>query len=201
MLAILNRFLDGKSPAQVIAFDLALLACVGTLDHLTGFEFSVSIFYLLPIALAAWYTPQWVGYFFCVLSAMVWLLVDYTSGHAYSNWFIPYWNTGIRFGFFLVTARLLIQLKTSLRYQQALAKTDSLTGLLNARAFNDLSHHLFGLAARYHHRAVMGFIDIDDFKAVNDTLGHREGDRVLKTVANTLIPMCAHHGCRRSHGG
>lgn len=186
MLAILKRFLDGRSPAQVIAFGLVLLASVGALDYLTGYEISFSIFYLLPIALVTCYTPQWVGYFSCGLSAAVWLLVDHTSGHTYSNELIPFWNTGVRLGFFLVTSHLLIQLKTSLRYEQALAKTDGLTGLLNACAFKDLCHHLFELSTRYHHPAMLGFIDIDDFKAVNDTSGHPEGDRVLKRVANAL---------------
>ena len=151
MLAILKRFLDGRSPAQVIAFGLVLLASVGALDYLTGYEISFSIFYLLPIALVTWYTPQWAGYFSCGLSAVVWLLVDHTSGHTYSNGLIPFWNTGVRLGFFLVTSHLLIQLKASLRYEQALAKTDGLTGLLNARAFKDLCHHLFELSTRYHH--------------------------------------------------
>lgn len=186
MLTALKKFLDGRSPAQVIAFALALLAFVGTLDHLTGYELSFSIFYLLPIVLVAWYTPQWIGYSFCGLSAMVWLFVDNISGHTYSNGLVPFWNTGVRLGFFLVATYLLMQLKSNLEKEQALARKDGLTGVLNARAFKVRSHHLFELAARYHHPAALGYIDIDDFKAVNDTSSHSEGNRVLKTVANTL---------------
>ncbi len=67
MLNALKKYLDGRSSAQVIAFGLVLVASVGTLDHLTGYEFSFSIFYLLPIAIVAWYTQKWVGFFFCGL--------------------------------------------------------------------------------------------------------------------------------------
>ncbi|MGH8744625.1 MAG: GGDEF domain-containing protein [Burkholderiales bacterium] len=127
-----------------------------------------------------------MGFFFCGVSAVVWLVADYTAGHPYSNELIPIWNAGVRFGIFLLTSYLLIELKTHLMHEQTLAKSDGLTGVLNVRAFKDVSRNLLELAARYHRPAVLGYIDIDDFKAVNDTSGHSEGDRVLKAVANVL---------------
>lgn len=186
MLNAINTYLSNRSPAQVVVLGLVLVAAVGTVDHLTGYELSFSIFYLLPIVLVTWWTQKWVGLVFCGLSAMIWLFADYASGHTYSKGLIPLWNTGVRLGFFLVTWHLLIQFKTSLRHAQVLAETDGLTGVLNGRAFRNLAHHLFMSAARHHRPVALGFIDIDDFKAVNDTSGHTEGDRVLKTVANTL---------------
>ncbi len=184
------RYFDKKSPVQVILFGLFLLAAVATIDHLTGYELSFSIFYLLPIVLVTWHSKRWVGFVFCGLAAMTWLFVDYASSHTYSNGFMPIWNSGVRLSFFWVTATLLDELKIRMQNEKTMAKTDGLTGIFNARAFKELSASFLELAERHLHPFTLGYIDVDNFKAVNDSFGHSEGDRVLKTVANTLT-RCA----------
>ena len=149
MLSMLRRLLADRSPFQVTVLGLVLLASVGILDHLPGYEISFSIFYLFPIVLVTWYGKRWLGFPFCGLAALVWLLVDYSSGHPYSHHLIPLWNSGVRLGFFLVTSYLLAELKTLLDHEKILAKIDDLTGVLNARAFKDASRGLLELASRY----------------------------------------------------
>ena len=64
---------------------------------------------------------------------------------------------------------------------------DPLTGLLNRRAFSDRLEHEI-LIGRSHGSAVaLALIDVDNFKAVNDTLGHAVGDQVLQAVASVLL--------------
>jgi diguanylate cyclase (GGDEF)-like protein len=186
MLTVLRIFLNRMSPGQATALALALVGLVGVLDGLTGNELSFSIFYLLPIMLVTWYAQKGSGYLLCGISAAVWLLVDYTSGHIFTHWMIPVWNAFVRLGFFLMITYLLSELKDHLRFEESLAKTDDLTQVLNARAFKDVSGRLFHLAARHHHPIVLGYIDLDNFKGVNDRFGHSEGDHVLQTVARTL---------------
>jgi diguanylate cyclase (GGDEF)-like protein/PAS domain S-box-containing protein len=76
-----------------------------------------------------------------------------------------------------------------LRYQEQLrrlAEHDSLTGLRNRRRFErDISEQV-GRARRYGELATLLMIDLNGFKRINDTYGHRIGDRVLKTVAAAL---------------
>jgi diguanylate cyclase (GGDEF)-like protein/PAS domain S-box-containing protein len=76
-----------------------------------------------------------------------------------------------------------------LRYQQQLqflAEHDALTGALNRRRFErDVSEQV-GRARRYGEQAVLLIIDVDRFKEINDTYGHRVGDRALKGVAAAL---------------
>lgn len=67
-----------------------------------------------------------------------------------------------------------------------LSITDALTGCRNRRSFDDRLNQEFVLAERFHFRLSVLLLDIDDFKAVNDTYGHEEGDRVLKHVARQL---------------
>ena len=174
-----------RSPAEAIGIGLVLTGLVGTIDYLTGYELSFSIFYLGPIVLVTWYAPR-AGFFFCGVSAVTWLLADYADGHNYSSRLIPLWNATVRLGFFLVTSLLLAELKRVLGRERLLARVDGLTGLFNARVFGESCRGLLLLAARHGHPAAIGYLDIDDFKALNDSSGHSEGDRVLRAVGSAL---------------
>ena len=66
---------------------------------------------------------------------------------------------------------------------------DSLTGLANNALFQDrLQHALSRLSRAGSHLAIL-YLDLDDFKTVNDSLGHGEGDRLLRKVASTLCDL------------
>jgi diguanylate cyclase (GGDEF)-like protein len=85
-----------------------------------------------------------------------------------------------------VTAHLLYALRTRLEHEATLARLDSLTQILNARAFNEVCQRLVRLAERNQHPLAFAYIDVDDFRTVNDTAGHSAGDLVLQEVASTL---------------
>jgi diguanylate cyclase (GGDEF)-like protein len=70
-----------------------------------------------------------------------------------------------------------------------LASRDSLTGLLNRRVLEHIIKREFDRAARYRTPLTVVFLDVDDFKAVNDLYGHDAGDDVLKYVAKQLLSM------------
>jgi diguanylate cyclase (GGDEF)-like protein len=64
------------------------------------------------------------------------------------------------------------------------ARRDPLTSLLNHQAFSEALVSEVERSARYDHGLTLVFFDVDDFKGVNDELGHIEGDRVLRRVAD-----------------
>ncbi|HTX08823.1 MAG TPA: diguanylate cyclase [Solirubrobacteraceae bacterium] len=66
------------------------------------------------------------------------------------------------------------------------AVTDELTGLANHGRFQELLNAEIEQVRRYHHPIGLVMLDIDDFKAVNDTYGHPQGDAVLRQVARVL---------------
>jgi diguanylate cyclase (GGDEF)-like protein/PAS domain S-box-containing protein len=67
-----------------------------------------------------------------------------------------------------------------------LASTDELTELLNRREMNYRSSLMLEQAARSHYSVSLLMLDVDHFKKINDTLGHLEGDRVLKKLGQLL---------------
>ena len=186
MITILDTLFQNKGKRVTTRTCILLVLMLGVFDHVTGYELSFSIFYLVPIGISAWYAGRRPAVLVSLLSAVTWFVVDKTSGHRYSHQIIPYWNTAVRLMFFIVTTELLTAVQNHLHIEASLARTDGLTGVLNGRAFRDAAGQLFALASRHGRPIVMGYLDIDDFKTVNDTYGHEEGDRVIRLVSKIL---------------
>lgn len=81
------------------------------------------------------------------------------------------------------------------------ATHDPLTGLLNRAGWNSAAPALLDHVAATGHRAVLLVVDLDGFKAVNDTHGHAAGDAVLRAVAGRLSALVAHRGIVARLGG
>ncbi|WP_428606364.1 diguanylate cyclase [Sedimenticola sp.] len=85
-------------------------------------------------------------------------------------------------GFFRdLTERLALE-----RSLKMLSVTDSLTGLYNQRHFHTVLNQEIARSKRYRHPLSLICIDLDNFKSVNDTLGHVEGDHALRFVGESI---------------
>jgi diguanylate cyclase (GGDEF)-like protein len=181
-----NPSSDSTRQLRVIAAAIAVVLLIGAIDYLTGAEASIAPLYLAPIALATWFVGLRAGLLLVGLSAVVRLqdlwLVPQASLHS----FTPYWNGVVELGFFVVVAGLLWRLRTTTEHWATLARTDPLTGLLNRRAFVETATLELARAERYRRSLSLAYLDIDDFKRVNDEGGHDDGDRLLVEVAQTL---------------
>jgi diguanylate cyclase (GGDEF)-like protein len=169
-------------------FSVALLGVVlvGALDLVTGYEISLSFLYLIPVSLATWYCGRRAGVGIALLSAATWFVADAAAGHVYSSELIAVWDSVARLGFFVVTVWLLGELGRRLELEKLRARTDGMTGLLNAAAFVEQTDRALALARRDRAALTVAYIDLDDFKRINDRHGHAEGDRVLRAVAHAL---------------
>jgi hypothetical protein len=177
----------GRWPKSAIAaLAVMLVAALGIADHITGPEISISILYLAPVLLASWYVGRRAGVGLAVLSALTWLIADITSGASYKQPAIRYWNAVSLFGFFLIVALMFSKLRGAFARERELSRLDFLTGVSNARAFSETAEMEKNRARRYSHPITVAYLDIDDFKQVNDRFGHPTGDALLVWVGKTL---------------
>ncbi|HEX5765006.1 MAG TPA: GGDEF domain-containing protein [Woeseiaceae bacterium] len=186
ILRRLNEFFAGQSAYMIGGVSFALILLLAGIDHMTGYELSVSVFYLIPVGVATWYGNRQLGYIVSGLSAGTWLVVEQATAQPYSHDWILFWNSAVRLLAFAVVAFLLAELRTLLQRQQELARTDSLTGLLNRTGFLERASIATTSAARYGYSVAVAYIDLDDFKNINDSLGHEQGDAVLTAVGKLL---------------
>ena len=182
--------LFAHNPAIRRLLIILITTVLGIIDLVTGYEYSFSVFYLLPVSIAAWYDHAKVTVVTILLSAITWLFADINAGHLYSNPIIPFWNTIVRLGLFSIVAFLLINVRRNWQEMKNLAMKDQLTSLDNSRAFDIEYRILRKLNFRKQTCFAVGIIDLDGFKAVNDTHGHHRGDEVLLQFSQVLKKAC-----------
>ncbi len=172
------------SPVSVrLVLSLLLLSLTAAVDYVTGSEISCSVFYVAPVAFAGALVSRRAGAALAVASAVLWTYFEITTGRGFSAAWIPYWNGGVRLAFFLIINELMGRLRRAHMRERELARTDALTGIANARVFEEHVDRAMAQSRRSARAFTVAYIDLDRFKAVNDEYGHAEGDRVLRTVS------------------
>jgi diguanylate cyclase (GGDEF)-like protein len=161
-------------------------AALGFTDLVVGTEISFSIFYLIPITLAVFLNGFGLGIAFSFICALVWVVADLEAGLRVSSWIIPAWNTLVRLGYFLFHAALLARLLEAIRAVKDLSLHDPLTKAANWRLFEEYANRLLKSATRSRRKITVAYIDVDNFKKVNDTLGHGVGDEALIAIARAI---------------
>jgi len=162
------------------------IVIVGIGDYLTPRQISFSVFYLVPVAVVAWLAGFAGAIAASAFAAVVWLGSELASSGSGPNTFVYIWNFCAQLLFLLAVALLLAKMRRMLDRERGLSRTDSLTGLPNLRAFREIAGAEIARAKRYRQPLSLAFIDIDDFKFINDDRGHSAGDRLLRLIAEVI---------------
>lgn len=178
--------MENRSPLFWTAAGIAIIGMLGILDYVTGNELTLSLFYLIPIVLVTWFVDRKTGLFMSFISGLTLLGAEIAAGQTYSHPIFYLLNTLVRTLFYVVVVYLVSELQQSRKEERLAARTDFVTGAVNARYFNELLQMEISRIRRYPHPITLVYVDVDNFKLVNDLFGHKIGDEVLRCIAGEL---------------
>ncbi len=163
---------------------ITIVAVTAALDG--GIDSPLALMLFLPAVFASLAYPiRLVGAVAALAVGAVLLLFLFDSGHTSSDGSVLIFCAALS-----GTAILAVwQARNHDSWRRQLARsssTDPLTGLLNRRGFAVASHAAFGALARHDRPVTLLIIDLDLFKAYNDSHGHHAGDELLRWIAERL---------------
>jgi diguanylate cyclase (GGDEF)-like protein len=164
---------------------LIVVVGTGVLDRATGPHLSFAAFYLLPVAISAWWAGFAPGVLLALAGTLAWGIVDVADSTAAASG-VTIWNGVTRFGTLALVASLASRLHAGVVRERRLARTDPLTGAANGRHFYEAVATAADRARELGRPLSLAYLDLDDFKQVNDRLGHAAGDEVLVRVSATI---------------
>lgn len=179
---------------------LLIIAVIAAIDYATGMAVVISALYYIPIIAAGWFLRPERAVTVALVATLAWLAADVAWRGSDETQTIRTWNafagvlTLAAVTFLVQRARrehdaLLAanrQLDLALARETETARTDALTGMPNARALSETLNRELARSRRSGTPLSLLYIDLDDFKEVNDRYSHAAGDELLGRVGATL---------------
>ncbi len=164
-----------------IAFGAAFIAAIAAVDWATGAAVSVAPLYVVGVMGVTWLGSRRHGFLIAALAA-----AESLGAHALASGGVAgteVWNAATSLAVLVVVVVLVDALRHALIEQRDRATVDPLTGAMNRRAFHLVAERERVRAGRTGNAVTLAYFDLDDFKGVNDRLGHEAGDRLLRVFA------------------
>jgi len=184
---LLNDFWAGWRRWIVWSISIVSVLLLGALRTKTDVELAFASFGLLPVLVIAWIGGKRNGLLMAFFAAAIWVVADVVTNRQFSAPWIPWANAATRLVTYSLVVILAAQVRLQFEREHEHATRDTLTGLLNRRAFLDNGISEVVRSKRYAHPLAVVFLDLDNFKQLNDSNGHDAGDAALQATAKALL--------------
>lgn len=184
---LIAPFWVGWRRTLVYVLCVIVIILLGGLRTATDAELAFASLAMVPVLVMAWVGGKWAGITMAFLAAVMWNVADIYTDRTFSAHWIPWLNGFIRFLTYGFVVLLVLQVRLQYAREREHATRDALTGLLNRRSFVTAADAEVDRATRYGSHFTVVFLDLDNFKALNDTQGHAIGDVALRATAMALV--------------
>ncbi|HEY2761753.1 MAG TPA: GGDEF domain-containing protein [Pirellulales bacterium] len=165
---------------------VGLMLAVAVADYASGERYTVYVLYFPVVALSCWTLGLTAALVLSFFSSILWIVDDIFAPPEPIPYLAKYWQALTRFLVFALFAYMLSRLRTALYREYQLSHYDELTGLANRTSLFENGQRDVSRCRRTDRPLTAVFVDLDQFKQVNDRDGHAEGDRVLRAVADAI---------------
>ena len=181
----LLAYLDRQSRLFLWLAVIVSVLGLGIIDYETGPGISLSLFYIFPVVLASWTLGASEGFAASFVCAVIGEISNLPANQSFAS-SLPLWDAIERFGILISFSLLFAEVHTLLKNELHLSHTDYLTGISNRRALFEFASLEIERLTRTGRPFTLLYMDLDDFKSINDTAGHEVGDSVLSSIATVL---------------
>jgi len=176
---------------RLIAY-LLLTGLVYWVNAITPTDARLGILYIIPVLLVTWTEGLLWGILFAAATTVLREAIAWVQMPADTP---LVWRVVTGLAYLAVLGVAMAGLQTLRRSQAQMARLiilDQLTNVLNARAFADRLGQELDRNRRYPRPLALMYMDLDNFKVINDTHGHQTGDAVLRLVADAMRSSVRH---------
>ena len=183
----ISRRLSRLSAGALAWLAVVTVIAIALVDRSIGPAVSMVLLYAAPVAAVSWYGNRDHAFGVAVVATGAGFISELTHVHAHGfTLATAIWNASMRFGAYWIVVAAPVSLKRALAAERQLARTDPLTELPNFRSFTEAAWRELSRMRRSGRPLSVVSLDLDDFKAINDELGHPAGDQVLRDLGKVL---------------